>query len=113
MTGTLRIDADLALEHDGDEIGVWDEEETLVVNAPSFRAARRLRDAFTKLPIERFDPLNRLEETGLTVDVRVRHASIARFGAGVDGGTIESRLLGRGGTVHWRGVLAAVARRLG
>lgn len=115
MTRSLRVDADLVLAHDGDRVDVWTEDGSdgslVVVNAPSFAAVRALRRTLATLPATPGTVGERLADVDLTVEVRVRHARVARVGAGVSGGPVATRLAGGAAAVDWSGVAAAVVRR--
>jgi len=115
VTRSLRVDADLVLEHDGDRVDVWTEDggdgSIVVVNAPSLAAMRALRGTLATLPETPETAGRRLAAVDLTVEVRVRHARVARVGGGVRGGPVATRLAGDAAAVDWSGVATAVVRR--
>ena len=165
MSRSLSLDADLTLTHDGEQIGVWSDGDTLVIDAPSYGVLRALaRTARTSPlpPAELFavpsplgddgdgnghdgedddgdsgtategdtsaaegpfpagdavDAESVLTHHGLTVEVRVRYATVARVGAAADSGgwlgRIASRAVGVPVGVRLRGAVLAAVRRLG
>lgn len=136
MSRSLAVDADLTLTHDGEEIAVWtDDDGNLVVDAPSYRAARSLLKVVTGSPTpaaELFGVASSLEdvESGvdpdldalldghdLTVEIRVRYATVARLGAATTPSgwrrRLGVRLLGVPAAVGLRGAVVAAARRVG
>jgi len=103
----VHVDADLRLTREGSVFDVWTEDGNLVVNAPSFRAAVA---AARTLPPGLADAVGALADRELTVELRVRHATVAVFRPEAG----RSRLLaGLPGRLRTRGVLGAAARWLG
>lgn len=160
MNRPLAVDAELTLTHDGEEIGVWDDEDALVVDAPSYGAARALLRTITKSPVppaELFgvaatasesavengsataaasgsdsatdgtsdhvdtagdlDLEAALDRHDLTVEIRVRYATVARLGADATPTSLDrwltARLLPVPAVISLRGVAVAAARRVG
>lgn len=112
MTGrTLTVDASLTAEQDDDRFDVWTEDGVVVCNAPSLSALRSLDSIRETLPIP-VPPETALADLGVTVELRVRHARVARIGAGVDQNSL-GRLAGVEADVSVRGVAAAAVRTLG
>jgi len=155
VSRSLALDADLTLTHDGEQIGVWSDGDTLVVDAPSYgvlRALARTATTSPRPPAELFavpgplgddgegdggtategdtsaaegpfpagnavDAEGLVTRHGLTVEVRVRYATVARVGAAADSGgwlgRIASRAVGVPVGVRLRGAVIAAVRRLG
>ncbi|MFB6236180.1 MAG: hypothetical protein ABEH81_15645 [Halopenitus sp.] len=162
MSRPLAVDAELSLTHDGDEISVWDDDDALVVDVPSYGAARALLRTVTRMPTppaELFDVARAsagtedgdspasatvasdepskaadqphsshdtagdhhmgavLDRHDLTVEIRVRYATVARLGADANPSGWErqlaTRLLRVPAAVRLRGVVVAAARRVG
>lgn len=110
----LSIDADLDVTIAGQECRVWSEGDTLVVNAPSFRVARRLADgveALESVPGLDGRLLGELVKADLVVELRVRRATVARIGSGITPGPLAG-VVGVDGRVDLGGTLAAAWRRL-
>lgn len=111
-TRTLSVDAELVVERGGRTFRVWSEDDRLVVNAPSLTALDALEDLRSALPAG-LAPGESLAAAGVTVDVRVRRATVATVGAGVEGGRLGRRLTGFDAAIDPRGVAAAAVRALG
>lgn len=109
MARPLSVDADLTLTVAGRECAVWTEGDVVVLNAPSFRVARRLADGLDTLPGAQARLVEGLIETDVTVEVRVRRATVARVGGGVESGRL-ARLAGVDGRLDLGGVARAVWR---
>lgn len=95
MNGLLSVEADLTATVDGQAVSIDGYGDRVVVSFPTFAAARTARDGLTtleSLPLP-FDSLDAAAEAGVDVDVRVRGASVARMGPGVEAGPL-SRLVG-------------------
>ena len=119
VRGRLAVSSDLSVEVDDERVDVWSHGDgsLVVVSAPSLGAARRLLAAPSALPV----PIDSLDDglrtAGVGVEVRVRHATVARLGAGLRPSRL-SRLVGRrlglpaGTVVSPRGVVVATLRRL-
>jgi hypothetical protein len=78
----LSVDVDLDVTIEGRECAVWTEGDVVVINAPSLAAAQSLLRGVDTLPVP--VPTDELTAASLTVEVRVRHAPVARVGAGAD-----------------------------
>ena len=160
MSRSLAVDAELTLTHDGEEISVWDDEDALVVDVPSYGAARALLRTVARSPVPPaelfgvaaassdsehesssatatasapdtaadgtsspidtagdFDLDAALDRHDLTVEVRIRYATVARLGAdatptGLDR-LLAARALPVSAAISLRGVVVAAARRVG
>ncbi|MEF8829310.1 MAG: hypothetical protein V5A49_09755 [Haloarcula sp.] len=74
----LLVDADLTVERDGVAFDVRGYDDLVAVDLPSFGAALALwRDR----PVEGMDAAAALAAAGLTAEIRVRGAPVARLGA--------------------------------
>ncbi len=95
MDRLLSVKADLTATVDGQEVSIDGYGDRVVVSFPTLAAARTARDGLTTLePLSLpFDSFDAAAEAGVDVDVRVRGASVARLGPGVDPGPL-SRLVG-------------------
>ncbi|MGZ0748061.1 hypothetical protein [Haloparvum sp. AD34] len=170
MSRPLAVDAELTLSHDGKEIAVWDDADALVVDAPSYGAARALLRTIAGAPappaalfgvaptssesgVETdaaiaaasgpepatdgtsslepatdgksapigaagdFDLDAALDRHDLTVEIRVRDATVARLGGDATptglNRWLAARLLPVPAAISLRGVLVAAARRVG
>lgn len=102
----LSIDADLTLAVGGEEIRVVGYDDLVVVDAPSFAAARALRRDAARLRIV----LAALPDPTVTVDLRVRGSSVARFGPDARQGPLP-RLVGAAGDLSLGGALLAALKR--
>jgi hypothetical protein len=100
------VDAELRLERDGTEFGVWTEGDLLVVAAPSLRALGDLAS------LERLVPADALATRVGGVELRVRRATVARIGDGPPS-RVARRLFGLDARVRWPGVAVAAVRALG
>lgn len=116
----LSVDAELVVERGGRTFRVWSEDDRVVVDAPSLAALRSLaslRDVLAAgaVPVgdPALDPDGALADAGITVEVQVRRAPVARVGAGVTGDPLGRRLTGVDAAVDPRGVLVAGVRALG
>lgn len=107
----LHLDAELTLTRDGATFDVWTEGDTLVLNAPSLAALRHVRAVERTLATVGLS--GPLPDHAPPVDLRVRHATVGRFGEGVSPTPGVARVLGVGGRLSPRGVLAAAVRALG
>jgi hypothetical protein len=107
----LSVDVDLDLTVDGQRCRVWNEDDRVVVNTPTLAAARSLLNGVDALPLgpDRID--SELTRADLAVEVRVRHAPVARFGAGVEASRLAA-LAGYDAAVSLRGLVAAAWRGL-
>lgn len=111
---SLSIDADLDLTIDGRECRVWTEGDTLVVNAPSLLVARKLADGLEALerpPGAEGQLVAELIAAGVTVELRVRRASVARLGSGVTPNRL-AELGGVNGRASLKGVAVAAWRAI-
>lgn len=113
MTPDLSVDAELVLERGSDAYRVYDEDDRLVVDAPSLSALRGLDDLRAALPVDGANLGPELANAGLSVDLRVRRATVARLGAGVEGGSVGRWLTGTDAAVDPWGVAIAAVRALG
>jgi hypothetical protein len=91
VTRTVRVEADLTAAVAGGEVEVRGYGDRLVLDFPSFAAARRARGAVDALPLP-VDATS-VPAADLAVDVRVRGASVARLAADAGPGPL-SRLAG-------------------
>lgn len=107
----VTVDANLSLTVDGEECTVWSESDLLVVNVPTVTAARSLLSGVETLPVPLRELLSRLEATATTVEIRLQHAPVARFGADVAPSRVAA-VAGYDGTVSLRGLAVGVYRRL-
>lgn len=107
----LSVDVDLAVTIDGQECAVWNEGDRIVVNAPSLSTARALLDGVDALPLEQHRLVGELVRADLAVEVRVRHAPVARLGADVTPSRVAD-LLGYDAAVLPRGLAVAAWRAL-
>lgn len=110
---SLSVDAELVVEGQGRTFRVWSEGDRLVVDAPSLRSLRALDSLQATLPLGAVPPGDRLAESGLTVEVQVRRATVARLGSGVRSNRAGRRLTGVDAAIEWSGVATAAARALG
>ena len=108
---TLDVEATLTVERDGTVFDVWTEDDRVVVNAPSLSALRELRSLWNAPLPPGADGGSGIAD--LPVEVRARHATVARTGAGAAGSPLLTRVAGRDARLDWRGVLAAAVRALG
>lgn len=108
----VSVDAELSVTIDGRECDVWTAGETVVVNAPSLRVALALLDGVDALPMTERRLVSGLRAAALVVEVRVRYATVAMVGAGVES-SVFGALTGYDAAVSPRGVLAAAWRALG
>lgn len=111
-TDPLSVEADLDVTIDGERCTVWTEGDRLVVNTPSLATARELLGGVEALPVPQPRLVGGLADRALTVEVRVRHAPVARLGAGVEPSRLAT-LAGYEADLSPRGVLAAGWRWLG
>ena len=109
----LSIDAELVVEGDGHTYRVWSEDDRFVVGAPSLSALRALDDFEGALPVPIDTFGSGLASVGVGVDVQVRRATVARLGAGTDGGPLGRWLTGTDATLDLSGVVTAAVRALG
>lgn len=112
MTESLSVEADLDLTVGGHRCAVWTADDLVVVNAPSLAAARELLAGVDALPIPQARIAGELTDVAVAVEVRVRHAPVARLGSGVDPSPLAERA-GYDAAVSPRGVLVAAWRWLG
>jgi hypothetical protein len=105
----LSVDVALDVTIEGRECAVWTEGDVVVVNAPSLAAAQSLLRSVDALPVP--IPIDDLAAASLTVEVRVRHAPVARVGAGADPDWLTT-LAGYEADVSVRGLAEAVWRAL-
>ena len=113
MTADLTAEAELVLEGDSGTYRGYDEHDRLVVDAPSLSALRGLADLRTALPVGDENVGSKLATAGLAVDLRVRRATVARLGSGVDGGPVGRWLTGTDAALDPTGVATAAVRALG
>lgn len=107
----LSVDVDLDVTVDGTRCAVWNEDDRVVLNAPTLSTARSLLTGLDALPVGHGRLVRRVAESGLVVEVRVRHAPIARIGSGV----VPSRLAelaGYDADISPRGLAVAAWRAL-
>jgi len=109
---TIDLTVSLTLERDGARFDVWTEEGAVVVNAPSLSSLRSLR-SLRSVPVGSVGTDVRVREltADIPVEVRVRHATVARVGDG-RGSALGRRLTGVEARLDWRGVVAAAVRAL-
>jgi hypothetical protein len=105
------VEANLSLTIEGEECAVWSESDLLVVNVPTVSSARRLLTGVEQLPLDPRDMIPGLERTGLTVELRLQHAPVARFGADVEPSSLAA-FAGFDGTLSVRGLAVGTYRRL-
>jgi hypothetical protein len=108
----LSVDADLDLTVDGAECRVWSERSRVVVEAPSLSAARSLLSGVDALPVDQSRVADELADTDLVVEVRVRRATVARLGAGVESSVFATQL-GYDADLSLWGLAVAAWRALG
>jgi hypothetical protein len=113
VTPALSVDAELVVERSGRTFRVWSEGDDLVVGAPSLSALRELDDLRSVLPMGLDRLGDGLDESGLTVEIQVRRATVARAGEGVDGDALGRRLAGFDAAVDPVGIATAAVRALG
>ncbi|MFB6080129.1 MAG: hypothetical protein ABEJ81_03930 [Haloferacaceae archaeon] len=101
----LAVEADLDVAVDGDRVRVEGDGDLLVIDAPSFAAARALHRGVEALPAPLSAPLL---GGGPALDVRVRGTSVARVGPDVDPGPVAALF----GTAPARPSLVGVLRAL-
>jgi hypothetical protein len=111
-TDPLSVEADLDVTIEGKRCAVWTEADRLVVNAPSLSTVRDLLAGVEAVPVPQPRLVGGLADTELTVEVRVRHAPVARLGAGVEPSRLAN-LAGYEADLSPRGVLVAGWRWLG
>ncbi|MCT9095913.1 hypothetical protein [Haloarchaeobius sp. HME9146] len=105
----LTVDADLRLRLGDTDVLVKGYGNTVVVQAPSLRAARQLRRAASQWPVRRL--LDALAFSGVALDVRVGDVSVGGFDRDHSGGVL-SRVVGTGPvSVYPEGVVLAALRR--
>lgn len=107
----LAVDANLDVTIGEDRCAVWDEDGRLVVNAPTFAAARSLLDGVDAIPGGQQRLTEELSRAALTVEVRVRHAPVARIGPDVRPSSLAD-VLGYDAEFSPRGVATAAWRAL-
>jgi len=107
----LAVDADLTVEIDGHAVTVTGYDDLVAVDLPSLSALLALwRDA----PVETMDAAALLSSIGLTAEVRVRGAPVARVGDAAEPSDLARRAgLGPVELVPDGLLLAAVTRRRG
>lgn len=110
---SLSVDAELVVEGRGRTFRVWSEGDRILVDAPSLFALRSLDSLRETLPFGTVAPGDRLADAGLTVEVQVRRATVARVGAGVSGDRAGRRLTGMDAAIDWSGLAKAAVRALG
>jgi hypothetical protein len=108
----LSVEADLDVTIDGEKCRVWSEGNRVVLDAPSLAAARTLLSGVEALPVGQARIARELTDADLAVDVRVRHATVARLGAGVEPSSLAA-LAGFDADVSLWGVAVACWRALG
>lgn len=108
----LSVDVDLDLTVEDSECRVWSEDDSVVVAAPSLSAARSLLSGVDALPLDQRRLAAEVADAGLAVEVRVRHATVAHFGAGARPSALAA-LAGYEADVSAWGVAVAAWRALG
>ena len=108
----LSVDVALDVTVDGTRCAVWNEDGRIVVNAPTLTVARSLLGGVEATPLDQSQLVEWLTQTTLTVELRVRHATVARLGADVTPSGLAKRagydaaLSVRGlGVAAWRALL--------
>lgn len=112
MTEALSVEATLDVTVEGRRCAVWTEDDLVVVNAPSLSTARDLLSGVEALPVSPARLTGELTDAAVTVEVRVRHAPVARLGSGVDPSPL-GELAGYEADLSPRGVAVAAWRWLG
>lgn len=107
----LAVDASLDITIDDSQCAVWNEDDRVVVNAPTFAAARSLLAGVDTLPGGQDRLIQELTKAALTVEIRVRHVPIARVGPDVPTSRLAD-LAGYDADVSPRGVAVAAWRAL-
>jgi hypothetical protein len=107
----LSVDVDLAVTVEGRECAVWNEDDLIVVNAPSLWTARSLLGGVDALPLDGHRLVAELVRADLVVEIRVRHAPVARLGADVTPSPFAERF-GYDAAVSPRGLGVAAWRAL-
>jgi len=107
---SLAVDADLTVEIDGHALSVVGYDDVVAVDFPSLSALRSLWRSAT---VETMDAAAVLSSVGLTVELRVRSAPVARVGDAATPSRL-AQLLGVGPVeLVPDGVLVALTRRRG
>jgi hypothetical protein len=109
---SLSVEANLDVTIEGQRCAVWTEGDRLVVNAPSLSTGRDMLAGVEAVPVPQPRLVGGLADTALTVEVRVRHAPVARLGAGVEPSRLAT-LAAHEADLSPRGVLVAGWRWLG
>jgi hypothetical protein len=105
----LVVDADLTVEKDGTAFAVRGYDDLVTVDLPSFGAAL---DLWRDRPVEGTDAAAVLAAAGLTAEIRVRGAPVARLGADAVPSSLAKRLgLGPFELVVEGALLALISRR--
>lgn len=107
----LSVDVDVALTIDGRECAVWNEGDRVVVNVPTLSTARSVLSGVETLPLAAHRLVAELDRAGLVVELRVRHATVARLGADVTPSRLAT-LAGYDAAISPRGLAVAVWRGL-
>ncbi|GGK60981.1 hypothetical protein [Haloarcula sebkhae] len=106
----LLVDADLTVERDGVAFTVRGYDDLVAVDLPSFGAAF---DLFRDRPVEEADAAVALAAAGLTAEIRVRGAPVARLGADAVPSPLAKRLGFGPIQLFLDGVLLAITPRRG
>ncbi|MFC7133416.1 MULTISPECIES: hypothetical protein [Salinibaculum] len=107
----LSVDVDLEVTIDGRQCAVWNENDHVVVNAPTLATARAVLKGVEALPLDQTRLAARLAEADLAVELRVRHAPVARLGGRVVPSLLAD-LAGYDADISLRGVAVAAWRAL-
>jgi hypothetical protein len=115
---TVEVDADLSVSvppaglvgrSTHREARVWSDGSKVTVETPSFAVARELFSGVTATPFGPDRVGEAISDLGVTVRIRVRHATVATVGREANPGPIGRRV-GFGAELDPKGALAALAR---
>ena len=106
------LDAELRLTHEGEELSVWTEDEQLIVDAPSFSAAQAAGSLLDSPGVETDMITTGLGVVDLTIEVRIRAATVARIDPDARGGVFGRLLFGEGASLAPTGAISALFRGL-
>lgn len=109
---TPAFDVELQLTSGDDELSVFTEGDRLIVDAPSFRTALAARSLLESPGVETELITAGLDVVELSIEFRIRRATVARIDPDARGGLIGRQLFGDGASLAPGGVMAAALRRL-
>lgn len=114
MTGPpVDLEVTLRVTREGTDFEVWTEDDLLVVNAPSLTSLRAL-ESLRDVPVgPAGDAAALADAAGLPVELRVRHAAVARVNGDGPPSALGRAVTGLDARLLPGGVLTAAVRALG